>query len=141
MSTGLKVVLWIVGIIAGLFALLVIGGYFLGRSMVGDIDDGKSFAKNATHEECVEEFAKRTRACDGMKCMIGVSGFVGGCLADAKGDLKQFCAAVPPMGDRAAAKSWGDEFCSKHDIAGDANKCNMATTAIVSSCSAAVGRR
>jgi hypothetical protein len=141
MSTGLKVVLWIVGIVGGLFVLVIVAGYFFGRSMMGDIDAGKKFAENATHDECVDEFAKRAQACDGVKCMMSVSGFVGGCLAGAKGDIQQFCATIPALTDRTAAKTWGDEFCATHGIAADENKCSMASSAILGACNSAKSRR
>jgi hypothetical protein len=133
MSTGLKVVLWIVGIIGGLIVLIVVAGFFFGRSMVGDFQEGQKFANNATHEQCVDELANRVSACDGTKCTIGAAAFGGACLGAAKGNIKEYCATLPAPEDKDASKAWSDELCRKHGI-NDKQKCGFTVGVIEGAC-------
>jgi len=133
MSTGLKVVLWIVGIIGGLLVLLVIGGIFLGRSMMDDVNEAQAFAANATHEQCVDEMAKRMNGCVGMKCIMDSSVFAGTCMAGAKGDRAAYCATVPKPNDKNTVAAWTQEFCTAREIKKES--CDIAASMAIAFCS------
>jgi hypothetical protein len=133
MSTGLKIVLWIAGIIGGLLVLIVIAGIFLGKSMVDDVNEAQAFAANASHEQCVDEMAKRINGCDGVNCIMQTSVFGGTCLAGAKGDREQFCATVPAQTDEAAISAWSTEFCSKREM--NSENCGVAAGIAIAFCS------
>lgn len=131
----MKVVLWILGIIGAIVLLLIVGGYFLGKSMTGSVEDANKFAENATKQECVTEMANQLRACDGMSCMMKSSMFVATCMAKAKGDMAEVCEAVPDVKDSDGMNAWRGEFCSAHDLKETA--CEMGMGTIAGFCSAA----
>ena len=135
MNTGVKVVLWILGIVGGLFLLMVGAGIYFGRSMVGEIDEGRRFAATATHTECEGEFGKRVNDCDGMKCVLSTAVFVGACLEGAKGDVKVYCADIPASTEKSFS-AWSGEFCARHNI-GEKGKCEMAAGILSGACGAA----
>lgn len=130
----MKVVLWILGIIGAIFLLLVIGGFFLGKSMSGSVEEGSAFAANATKQECVDEMAQQLRACDGVGCMVKTSGFVAGCLAEAKGEIRDVCGAVPSDSNSQEKSAWRGEFCSQHQL--NEMACEMAVATLSSFCGA-----
>jgi hypothetical protein len=134
MGTGLKVVLWIVGIIGALLVVLVVGGYFLGKSMVGDIEEANKFAASHTKQECVDEMSTRLRTCDGMKCYISAAGFGAACLPASQGEARDYCADVPGNNDKEATKKWSGEFCDRQQL--QEAPCAMAMGMIVQYCGA-----
>lgn len=121
--------LWILGIIGAIVVLLLIGGYFVGRSMSGSVEDASKFADNATKQECVSEMANQLRACDGMSCMMKSSMFVATCLGKAKGEMADVCTGVPDADDSSAMDAWRGEFCATHNLEGMACELGMGTLA------------
>lgn len=139
MSTGIKVLLWIVGIVGALIVLLIVGGIFVGKSVMGDVNEAQTFAANATHEQCVDEMAKRINGCDGVNCIMKTSVFGGTCLGMAKGDRAAFCATIPASGDQEGVKAWTSEFCEKRQMNED--NCGIGAGIIVAFCSADAGQQ
>ena len=138
MSTGLKVVLWIVGILGGLILIVVVAGFFVGRAVMDDAEDAMKFAANATHQDCEDELVKRIKACDGMSCMMKTAVFGGGCLSSAKGDRDEYCADVPKDAGKGDFADWRGEFCEYHELTGQ--KCDFSAGMIVGICSSAPKR-
>jgi len=132
MSTGLKVVLWVVGAFAVIIVGVIVAGIFMGKSMMDDAKAGSQFAANATHEDCVAELSKRIQACDGLNCYMQSSMFGATCLGGAKGDGEEFCATVPALDDEAGLKTWRGEFCAAQSLADD--KCDFAVGLVAGFC-------
>jgi len=130
----MKVVLWILGIVGAIFLLLVVGGFFLGRSMSGSVEEGGRFAANATKQECVDEMTKQLRECDGIGCMMQTSGFVAGCLNEAKGEFQEVCGDIPKSGDSEGMTAWRGEFCPDHELKD--MTCEMAVATLSGFCNA-----
>jgi len=91
MSVGLKVFLWIVGIIAIVIALLVGAGFYMGAKAREGIKEGREFAEHAQKSECVPELARRNAECDGAACVAGSAVFGLTCLRRADGFSEDVC--------------------------------------------------
>ena len=61
MGTGLKVFLWIVGILALLIALIVGGAFYVGYKAMGSMEEATAFAKTTDKQGCLTEVANRMK--------------------------------------------------------------------------------
>jgi hypothetical protein len=98
----------------------------------------EEFAAHATHAECADEVARRTRVCgESSYCTLEALRFSHFCFKEARGDLAQFCAGVPASGDWDAREKWEAGFCPPRELA--MPFCGLVTTEIVMVCARARG--
>ena len=91
MSTGLKVFLWIAGILAVLLALGAGFGFYLASRSQAVIEEGASFAQNTDKDGCLTESATRLQVCGNASCAISTSIFAMACLHAAAGNADEIC--------------------------------------------------
>lgn len=109
MGTGLKVFLWVVGIIALLIGLLVGAGVYIGYKGLEGLEEASTFAETATKTECMEESARRTSECKGGACVSSEFLFGLRCLRIADGPYDNLCEKNRP------SKQLGSNFCANYD--------------------------
>jgi hypothetical protein len=138
MNPALKVGLWIGGAIAALLAVIVIAGIVIANIVGDDIQQAETFAKQATHDACVQEIARRVGNCDGIRCTLRVSAFGGTCLTQAQGNLAEFCSTVPRPSGGEGMQGWRPGFCESRGF--DEKVCNVTTGLMATACETAKSR-
>jgi hypothetical protein len=132
MSPALKVGLWIGGVIVAALAIIIIAGLLIGNTVADDVQQGAAFAKTASHDQCIDEIARRVSLCDGLKCTMGLSAFGGTCLTQATGDREKFCESVPLPSNEAGVAPWRSAFCTARRF--DERVCNVTAGLVTVSC-------
>jgi len=132
MSPVVKVGLWIGGVLVAVLAIIIIIALLIGNTVVDDVQEGASFAKTASHDQCVDEIARRVKVCDGLKCTMGLSAFGGTCLTQANGDREKFCESVPVPANGEGVDKWRPGFCTARSF--DERVCDVVSGLVAVSC-------
>jgi len=115
MSTGLKVVLWIAGII-GVLVLIVVGaGVYLGMKAQGTMEEASDFAATTDKQGCLEELASRAANCNDVSCVMNGTMFGMGCLDAASGEQADVCLKDPSPNQQESGYCDGatnNEYCT-----------------------------
>jgi hypothetical protein len=117
MSTGAKVVLWVLGGLGGLTALAAGGGYYWwktkgeawGKEMreMGQrvMAEGKAAGASASKDQCVQLAIQRWNGGAGIMEQVRAEVFLESCLNAASGSLP-YCADAPKTDEIMATVSW-----------------------------------
>ncbi|WP_119396287.1 hypothetical protein [Salinibius halmophilus] len=95
----MKVLLWILGIISVVLALLIGGGVFLYHQFMdgaqAQIELGEQVGSQGTFEDCVLGVAEQANQCDSFGCIIDTTAFVSSC-AEATNNF-DFCGKIQTL--------------------------------------------
>lgn len=112
-------------VIAALFILLIILGYFVGNSMNGIIaktqGEAEGFAKTASKEQCLERYVDKYSACEEFSCYASSASFGIICLAAASDDKNEFCSDKPKSQFEFYKGDWKDGLCKSKGL--DTSSC------------------
>jgi hypothetical protein len=101
-------------------AVLVIGIYYLFGVMVEFFEEtyieAQEYAQNATKDDCLEKYVEDYKACDGVACFTKTATFGVMCLAEAQGDLEEFCSDKPMSEDEVMDSQWNRNFCKPRGL-------------------------
>ena len=136
-----RILLIVLGSIAGLVVVVAVGGYLALRKFGPDLRatgvaieaEAAEFAKAHTAQECITEaLARETREADfmgGVKAKL----FLKYCLGKTERP-PGFCDGVPRYGDIMPTVKWALSACASHGKAGD-ETCSRTMQSVIEVCS------
>ena len=120
-----------------LFVIFLAIGFFLGNSMESIYAEAKqeaeSFAKTATKDQCLEEYADKYLACEDISCFTSSASFGVICLAAASGSKEEFCRDKPKSQTEFYSSDWKDGLCKSKGL--NTQDCLSAYKIIETHCS------
>ncbi len=113
----LKKFLLVIFVVVVAILTIYYGGKHYLRGEVREVsDEVKSFAKESTKEECINEIASRVKVCETVACYTRVSLFGAGCFRIAKGDKEAFCRANIGDGEEESLSAFSEQDCIAHEL-------------------------
>jgi hypothetical protein len=97
------------------------------------MQEAEAYAASHDQNECVEEGLRRTDACVGFTCAVGVKIFTSTCIKKAQ-ESAGFCENVPPKTEIIKTSLWVVEECQRRGRMADDQACHRIMQAIPEAC-------